>query len=79
MERKPPHRDLRSYRHRTERNLFLGFVLILLLVGGGLILWRYGWGGWIGGMACLLTLLGLAGLLWLLLTWAGRWAERDDA
>ncbi len=77
---KPP-RDLPSHRRQTERRLVLGFVLILLLVGGGLIAWDYGVGGLIGGLASILGcgsfLLGLGGLLWFILTLAGRWADRE--
>ena len=46
-----------------------------------MIAWSYGWGGLVGGivaiLACTLGLGGMAGLLWLLLTWAGRWADRE--
>ena len=76
-----PPGDLRSPRRRTERWLVLGFFLILLVVGGGLIAWSYGWGGLAGGLvsivACTLALVGVGGLLWLLLTWAGRWANGE--
>ncbi len=74
-----PPRDLPRHHRRTERGLVIGFFLILLLVGGGLIAWIYGWGGLAGGLAsiiaCTLALLGIGGLLWALLTWAGRWAD----
>lgn len=69
-------RDLRAHRRQTIRHLQIGFILILLVVGGGLVAWKYGWGGLIGAVACIGAVLGLAGLLWLLLAWAGRWAER---
>jgi len=72
-----PPRDLRAHRRRTERWLAIGFVVILLLIGGGAIAWAYGYGGLAGGLVCILPILGLAGLLWLLLTWAGRWASGD--
>lgn len=73
-------RDLAAHRRQTERRLLAGFFVLLLVVGGGLIAWNYGWGGLAGGIlgiaACTLALAGLAGLLWLLLTLAGRWADR---
>jgi hypothetical protein len=76
-----PGHDLPAHHRQTERRLLIGFFLILFLVGGGLIAWSYGWGGLAGGLvgifACTLGLAGLAGLLWLLLTWAGRWANRE--
>jgi hypothetical protein len=55
----------------------VGFFLLLLVIGGGLILWRYGWGGLIGGLACILAFLGVLGLIWLFLGLAGRWAEDE--
>jgi hypothetical protein len=61
--------------------LVLGFFLLLLLVGGALIAWNYGWGGLAGGLlsivACTLALVGLGGLLWLILSAAGRWADGE--
>lgn len=55
--------------------------MLLLLVGGALIAWNYGWGGLAGGLlsivACTLALVGLGGLLWLILSAAGRWADGE--
>ena len=76
-KRSQPGRDLAEYRRQTDRQLLVGFILIVLLLGGGLIFWYYGWGGLIGGLSCMLAALGLLGLLWLLLSWAGRWAEGE--
>jgi len=76
-----PPRDLRAHHRQTDLRLLVGFLLILLMVGSGLIAWNYGWRGLAGGLfgilagSCLLLLLG--GLVWLLLTWAGRWADRE--
>ena len=76
-----PPRNLPAHHRRTERWLVLGFVLLLLLVGGGLIAWTYGWGGLAGGLVsilgCTLALAAVGGLLWLLLTWGGRWANGE--
>ncbi len=80
-QRPRPPADLPAHRRQTERRLVLGFFLLLLVVGGLLIAANYGWGGLAGGLvsivSCTLALLGLAGLLWLLLTWAGRWADGE--
>ncbi|MBN1485898.1 MAG: hypothetical protein JXA37_14390 [Chloroflexia bacterium] len=76
LDERPP-RDLRAHRQQTERWLLFGFILLLLVVGGGLIFWNYGWGGVLGGLACILGPLALGSLLWLLLVWLGRWAEGD--
>lgn len=54
-------RDLRRYASQTNRRLFVGFLLLLLVVGLGLIGYFYGGGGAILGFACLL--LGLAPLI----------------
>ncbi len=35
-------RDLRRYSRRTSINLFVGFILILLVGGGGLVVLIYG-------------------------------------
>ena len=76
-----PPSDLARYRRRTERWLVGGFFALLLFVGGGLIAANYGWGGLLGGVlsivACSGALVGLGGLLWVLLSWAGRWASGE--
>jgi hypothetical protein len=57
-------RDLRKYARRTNLRLILGFVLILLLVGEGLIYWIYGQGAALLGLVCLLgTLFPIGGIL----------------
>jgi len=57
-------RDLRKYARRTNLRLILGFVLILLLVGEGLIYWFYGQGAALFGLVCLLgTLVPIGGIL----------------
>ena len=48
-------RDLRQYARQTNFRLFMGFFLILFLVGDGLIYWLYGSGPALMGLLCLLT------------------------
>lgn len=56
--------DLRKFSKQTQSRLVAGFVLILLIVGGGLIYMFYGAGGAISGIMCI-----VAGLAPLLLIW----------
>ncbi|GER79618.1 MAG: hypothetical protein DYG87_08090 [Anaerolineae bacterium CFX3] len=48
-------RNLRDYAKQTDRRLVIGALLILFLVGGGLIWWRYGAGGAGLGLVCMLA------------------------
>ncbi|RPI33235.1 MAG: hypothetical protein EHM70_06625 [Chloroflexota bacterium] len=63
-------RDLRRYARQTSTRLFVGFLLILFLLGDGMILVIYGKEAALMGLICLL--LGLAplaltfGALWLM-------------
>jgi hypothetical protein len=61
-------RDLRRYARQTNARLFVGFLLLLFIVGDGLIFWLYGRNAALMGLLC--TVLGLAPLLlvWLVLT-----------
>lgn len=70
--------DLRKYAAQTNRRLFVGFVLLLFLVGGGLIYWLFGREAALMGLLC--ATLGLAPLLlvWLLLSGLGWLARRLD-
>jgi hypothetical protein len=56
--------DLRKYARQTNFRLWVGFILLLFLVGGGLIYWFYGSRAALLGLVCLLV-----GLLPLLLIW----------
>jgi hypothetical protein len=73
-----PPTDYRAYRRKTERNLAIAVVLVLVGVGGALIAAIYGSGAAALGLTCLLAGSGLFGLLWLALTLMERWANRDD-
>ncbi|MCS6910883.1 MAG: hypothetical protein NZM11_10025 [Anaerolineales bacterium] len=51
--RKPP-TDLRRYRLITDRNLLIGFFVLLFVVGGTLIYLFYGLGGLSTSPRCML-------------------------
>lgn len=58
-------RDLRKYARQTNVRLGIGFVLLLLLVGDGLIYALYGRNAAISGLVCIgagLAPVGLIGL-----------------
>jgi hypothetical protein len=67
---------VRDFRGQTDVRLFAGFVLILLLVGGGLIAWLYGPGAAVLGVACLVAGLSPVALLWLILKTLEWWGKR---
>lgn len=46
-------RDLRKYAQSTNFRLILGFVILLLLVGDGLIYLIYGQGAAVMGLICI--------------------------
>jgi hypothetical protein len=61
-------RDLRRYARQTNVRLFLGFILLLFVVGIGLIYVYYGPGAAVMGVLCV-----IAGLAPLLLIWLALW------
>jgi uncharacterized membrane protein len=65
-------RDLRRYAQATNIRLFMGFLILLFLVGDGLIAVFWGWGTALMGVGCIL--IGLAPLfLTALILWAIEW------
>jgi hypothetical protein len=56
--------DMRKYARQTNFRLWIGFFILLFLVGGGLIYWFYGSRAALLGVVCLVV-----GLLPLLLIW----------
>ena len=65
-------RDLRKYARNTNIRLFVGFILLLLTVGGSLIYIIYGVEGTILGLICLLA--GLAPFVLIaLILWVMEW------
>ncbi len=72
-------RDLRRYSRRTSINLFVGFILILLFGGGGLVVLIYGAGALPTFLLCLgagLAPLFLIGLVLLAMQWIVNKSER---
>jgi hypothetical protein len=73
-------RDLRRYARNTNVQLFIGFFLILLIVGEGLIYIMYGSGAALVGLLCILGSLVpliLIGLAFLVIRWILKRADQD--
>ena len=65
-------RDLRRYTRQTNVRLIVGFLIILLLVGDGLIWAFWGKGAAITGLLCIaggLFPIGLIASLFVLMDW----------
>jgi hypothetical protein len=76
---KPP-TNYRKIRAITDRNLIIGFILIILVVGVGLIGMLYGGGAVIGGLSCVLFGIGLLGVVALVMAGLGKlseWLDRE--
>ena len=74
----PQPTDLRRHRAITDRNLLIGFFVILFVVGLGLIYLFFGGGAALGGLLCLAALAALAGLLAFIMWGLGKIGERLD-
>lgn len=73
--------DLRRYQRATDRNLLIGFFLLLFGVGGTLIYIFYGPGGLLTGLACMAGGAALAGVVVLVtqgFEWLSRWLDNRD-
>ena len=68
---KPPS-NYRAIRAATDRNLLIGFFVILFVIGLGLIGLFYGVGGVAGALACILVALGMIGVLVLIIGGLGK-------
>lgn len=78
-EKKPT--DLRRYQTATDRNLLIGFFIVLFLVGGGLIYFFYGVGGLSTGLLCMLGGAVLAGVVVLVafgFEWLSKWLDNRE-
>lgn len=60
-------RDLRKYAKNTNFRLLIGFIILLLVVGDGLIYVFYGPRGALLGLLCILAGILPLGLIYLLL------------
>jgi len=74
---KPP-TNYRAIRAVTERNLLIGFIVILFVAGLGLIGLFYGGGAVIGGLSCVLLAAALVGVVALVLAGLGKLSEWLD-
>ncbi len=78
-ERKPT--DTRRHRTITDRNLLIGFFVVLVSAGGALIFWFYGGSAGVLGVVCLLGFAALAGVVMLVMTGLekiGEWLDNQN-
>jgi hypothetical protein len=63
-------RDLRKYARQTDMQLIIGFIVLLIVVGLGLIFFIWGAGAAMTGLICvgvaLLPVLAVLGVVWIL-------------
>jgi hypothetical protein len=81
MKPKPP-TNYRALRGTTERNLVIGFFVIIFVIGAGLIGYFYGGGALVGALSCIFAGAGLLGVVALVLAGLGKlseWLDRDYA
>lgn len=71
-------RDLRNYARQTNMRLLVGFILLLLLVGDGLIYLIYGPGAAVFGLLCILAGLSPLILIYLVLVIIDRIANIEN-
>lgn len=64
----------RKFARSTDLRLFLGFAILLYVVGGGLIWLFYGTAAMLLGGICITGGLGMIALLYGLVSLVGRWA-----
>jgi hypothetical protein len=70
--------DTRRHRTITDRNLLIGFFVVLVLAGGALIFWFYGGAAGTLGVFCLLGFAAMAGLVMLVMTGLEKISEWLD-
>jgi hypothetical protein len=71
-----PPTDYRGMRKQHERQLLVGAIFLLVVVGGGLIGLFFGLGEMLAALPCLLAGAGAIAGLYLFFALLGRWAER---
>ena len=82
-EADPPHvqppTNMRELHRRTDRNLIIGALVILFIVGGGLIWWLYGVEQALMAVVCMGGLLVFfGGAYWLILKLMKAINDSDD-
>ena len=70
-----PPTDYRGMRERYERQLLIGAIFLLVVVGGGLIGLFFGFREMLAALPCLLSAAGAIAGLYLFFALLGRWAE----
>ncbi|MBM4422670.1 MAG: hypothetical protein FJ030_04665 [Chloroflexi bacterium] len=75
---KPP-TNYRRNRAVTERNLLIGFFIVVFAAGLGLIGFFYGGGAIIGGLSCALLIVALVGVVVLAVAGLGKLSEWMDS
>jgi len=70
--------DLRRHRQQTDRNLVIGALLLLFVVGGGLIWVLWGLGPALAGWTCMGAVMALIGGLYLVLKLMEWWSNPRD-
>ena len=75
-EQKPT--NIRRHRAITDRNLLIGFFVVLVTAGGALIFWVYGGPAAVLGVVCLLGFAAMAGVVMLVMTGLERLSEWID-
>jgi hypothetical protein len=71
-------RNLRHYARQTNVRLTVGFILLLLIVGDGLIYFFYGKGAALAGLLCVISGLVPLVLVWLVLIGMEWLVERSN-
>jgi hypothetical protein len=74
-------RDIRRYAQQTNIRLFIGFLLILFIIGIGLIYIFWGWEAALLGLICMILGLSPMILIWLalfIIGWVVRKADPDE-
>jgi hypothetical protein len=74
-DERPP-TDYRRMRKQYERQLLVGGIFLLVVVGGGLIGLFFGFGEMLAALPCLLSGAGAILGLYLFFAVLERWAER---
>jgi uncharacterized SAM-binding protein YcdF (DUF218 family) len=69
--------DLRQYAKQTNIRLIIGFILVLMIIGDGLILLFYGKGAAIMGIICIFAALFPVVLIMIAL-WLIDWIARRN-